>query len=80
MQAIIRINRLIEFMLCYLTNSAGPERAFSTMNWIKDKRRSKMKDTTLNNIMHLRHNKLEVDELNFFQAFKDLNIPLERTL
>ena len=38
------ITKLIRMMIIFLSNSAGPERAFSTMNWIKNKRRSRISD------------------------------------
>ena len=37
-----------------------------------------MNDTTLNNIMYLKQKKLDIDEIDFFGAFKDLDIKLEK--
>lgn len=74
------ISQLIRFMLCYLTNSAGPERNFSTMNWIKNKRRSSMGDKTLNDILHIRHNNTNIDQINLVRAMQDLKLKLNKKL
>ena len=52
-------------MLVYPTNSAGPERIFSEVALLKTKNRNRLEEVTLNNLIHIRKNCIEMEELDF---------------
>jgi hypothetical protein len=70
------ICKLIRLMICYSTNSAGPERGFSLQNRIKDKRRNRMCDLTLNDIMHIVSNQVPQTETDYMKVAKSVNCAL----
>jgi hypothetical protein len=66
----IELCRLIKMMLCFSTNSAGPERLFSLQNRLKTKSRNRMSDLTLNDAMHIVANSVSQSRMDFVAAAK----------
>jgi hypothetical protein len=65
--------QLIQMMLVYPTNSAGPERIFSEQTFLKTKLRSRLGDVTLNDLIHIRKNSLGMSEANFGEVMKHIS-------
>lgn len=74
------LSLLIRVMLCFSTNSAGPERMFSLQNRIKTKARNRLSDLTLNDEMHIVANNVPQMEMDFMRAAKMISEPLPPVL